>query len=368
MYQPKGPTHGYVKNKSIVTNAERHSRRRYVLNLDLQDFFPTITFKRVRGLFKAVPYSRNEEISTWLAHICCWHRTLPQGAPTSPVISNMICAAMDSQLRRLAVEKRCVYTRYADDITFSTSMRQFPSTLARIEDTSGGRRLVIGEELAGLIKKNGFRINEKKSRLQTTNRRQEVTGLTVNRFPNVSRAFLNQLREMLFVWKKFGETAAAHTFETRWDGHSRSPVKKQPPDFRHVVKGKIEFVGMVRGKSDPTYIRLLGQLKELAPELVQSSTADINAVEAVQKLLRKVLDQRYSEAELRDLCRDLDIDHERLDRRTKMDFVAEIVGYMTRRDRILELAEKVKSDRPTPMQDVNLELLSRVLGQQKSRP
>jgi RNA-directed DNA polymerase len=131
VYNPKPSAHGFVKDRSVRTNAEKHIRRRYVFNADLQNFFPSINFGRVRGMFMGKPYHLPERVARFLAHLCCYKGVIPQGAPTSPDISNMICAQMDSQLQQLAFANRCTYTRYVDDITFSTSRREFPSTIAR---------------------------------------------------------------------------------------------------------------------------------------------------------------------------------------------------------------------------------------------
>ncbi|MEA3408593.1 MAG: reverse transcriptase domain-containing protein [Chloroflexota bacterium] len=267
VYEPKASVHGFVAERSIVTNAEMHSRQRYVLNVDLKDFFPSINFGRVRGMFMAVPYNRPAEVATVLAQICCFDNQLPQGAPTSPVVSNMICAKMDSQLLRLAQRNRCVYTRYVDDMTFSTSLPSFPKKLARL-GSSG--QVEIGSELEGIIAENGFEINDRKVRLQTKYGRQEVTGLTVNEFPNVDRKFIRQIRAMLHAWKEFGLAAAEDEFFRRYDKKHRNPDKERP-SFAHIVKGKIEFLGMVRGKDDSYYKNFCGKLWQLAPELVGES-------------------------------------------------------------------------------------------------
>jgi RNA-directed DNA polymerase len=155
-YESKAPVHGFVYGKNIVTNAQMHKGKRYVFNVDLKDFFPSINFGRVRGMFTAIPYNLNPDVATVLAQICCFDNQLPQGAPTSPIISNMICAKMDSQLRRLAQSHRCIYTRYADDITFSTSMRGFPDALASVNPAG---QMEVGSELRRIIEENGFEIN-----------------------------------------------------------------------------------------------------------------------------------------------------------------------------------------------------------------
>ncbi|MBU2609438.1 MAG: reverse transcriptase family protein, partial [Chloroflexi bacterium] len=115
IYNPKPATHGFVAGRSIISNARLHKKRRYVLNIDLENFFSTIHFGRVRGMFMGNPYNLNNEVSTILAQICCHDKVLPQGAPTSPIISNMICARLDAKLQQLAKKHQCTYSRYADD-------------------------------------------------------------------------------------------------------------------------------------------------------------------------------------------------------------------------------------------------------------
>ena len=126
VYRPKRCVHGFVEQCSVKTNALCHVRRRYVFNIDIKDFFPSINFGRVRGMFMAKPYNLSPKVATVLAQLCCFNGRLPQGAPTSPTVSNMICAKMDSQLQQLSASHRCTYTRYADDMTFSTSRRSSP--------------------------------------------------------------------------------------------------------------------------------------------------------------------------------------------------------------------------------------------------
>jgi RNA-directed DNA polymerase len=159
VYQIKPSVHGFVSNKNVVTNARNHVKKRYVLNIDLKDFFPSVNFGRVRGMFMATPYGLHPDVATVLAQICCYNHQLPQGAPTSPIITNMICGKMDSQLQRLAKECKATYTRYADDITFSTSLPKFPKDLAYIVNEEDQEKLIIGDTLFQIIKANGFELN-----------------------------------------------------------------------------------------------------------------------------------------------------------------------------------------------------------------
>jgi len=147
VYEPKSGTHGFTRSRSIVSNAQPHVKAKFVLNIDLKDFFPSINFGRVRGMLMAVPYKLHPTAATVLAQLCCVENSLPQGAPTSPVISNMICARLDSQLRSLARKYHCTFTRYADDITFSTSLNKFPRPVAHFIPTPMGEELHVGAEL-----------------------------------------------------------------------------------------------------------------------------------------------------------------------------------------------------------------------------
>ncbi len=208
-YSPKASSHGFVKSRNIVTNAQLHIRKKYILNIDLKDFFPSITFPRVFGLFKANPFNFNKNVSGVLAQICCFKGQLPQGAPTAPIVSNLICSKMDSKLRLLAKELKCDYTRYADDITFSTTRKVFPVELVDSYTDTG---IKLGKKLIDIINNNYFEVNPSKVRLLNKKSRLEVTGLTVNEFPNVKRTFVRQIRAMLYDWDKNGLDKAEKRF------------------------------------------------------------------------------------------------------------------------------------------------------------
>jgi RNA-directed DNA polymerase len=267
VYPRKPSAHGFVTGRSIRSNAREHVGKRFVLNVDLEDFFPSINFGRVRGMFMAHPYGLQPPVATVLAQICCHNNQLPQGAPTSPMVSNMVCARLDGDLQRLAQRHRCTYTRYADDLTFSTTLRTFPQQLADPEAGWTGDQLALGQELRSVIHSNGFHINTGKQRLQFRGWRQEVTGLTVNKFPNVSRRFVRQVRAMLHAWERYGLEAAEQEFREKHDRRSRRPGGR-PPSFGRVVRGKLDFLKMVKGEGDPTYRRLRNRLHALAPDLI----------------------------------------------------------------------------------------------------
>ncbi|WP_158620342.1 MULTISPECIES: reverse transcriptase domain-containing protein [Corallococcus] len=263
-YRPKPSAHGFVVQRSIVSNARPHVGKRFILNIDLEDFFPSIHFGRVRGMLMAVPYQLPSSVASVLARICSNEGVLPQGAPTSPIISNMICARMDADLQRLAGKHRCTYSRYADDLTFSTTSRRFPEQLAVPRHGLVGENLQIGEPLIATITANGFRINTAKQRLQPRHHHQEVTGITVNRFLNPRKKLVRQARAMIFAWKKFGLQAAAAEFREKYDPKPRRASKPQP-SFIRVVLGKVEHIRNVGGEGHPGYRKLLAALHQADP-------------------------------------------------------------------------------------------------------
>jgi RNA-directed DNA polymerase len=199
--------HGFVPGRSTVTNAVPHVGAAVVVNVDLENFFPTVTYRRVKGLFRKLGYS--EEVATVLALICSepdvaeteldgiryfvarGPRRLPQGAPTSPAITNVLCRRLDRRIAGWARKHGFIYTRYADDLTVSSTDRSAPvgSILAFL------RKVVASE---------GFAIHPDKVRVVRRGRRQEVTGVVVNDRPGVPRDELRRFRALLHQIEKHG--------------------------------------------------------------------------------------------------------------------------------------------------------------------
>ncbi|MBU0748410.1 MAG: retron Ec67 family RNA-directed DNA polymerase/endonuclease [Gammaproteobacteria bacterium] len=190
--------HGFKPDRSILTNAAVHRNKRFVFNVDLKDFFPTISAKRIRGYLINDKYYRVvPEVATTIAHIASRDGILAQGAPSSPVISNLIAGILDFHLTRLAKSCGCRYTRYADDITFSTNKKEFPKEIARLV-AGAEHNWEPGGALVRLIKKSGFEINGDKTRMQYKNSRQQVTGLVVNKKLNVTQEYRKLARAYVF--------------------------------------------------------------------------------------------------------------------------------------------------------------------------
>lgn len=220
---------------NIVENAKVHVKKKYVLNIDLKDFFPSISAGKVKEIFSSTYFNFNEQISTALTLLCTYEGKLPIGAPTSPVISNFICIQLDADLITFCKQNNLSFTRYADDLTFSSN-----------DAISDDNTL----DIINLIKKNQFEINEKKLRLKTSNRKQTVTGLTVNEKVNVDRKLLKKIRAMLHDLTANGMTASVQKHFKLANIEQRHKVT-----FINRLEGYINFVGQVRGKSDSLYIK-----------------------------------------------------------------------------------------------------------------
>jgi len=219
--------HGFKRGRSIITNATKHRKRRYVLNIDLQDFFGTINFGRVRGFFiKDRNFALHPNAATVLAQISCHQNSLPQGSPCSPVISNLIGHVLDIHLGKLAFETGCSYSRYADDITFSTNKRLFPPTIAR-PIFGVPHTWIIGEKLQETVNRAGFIISPHKTRMQYRTSRQDVTGLVVNSKTNIRSEYRRTVRAMAHRLFMTGHFDLIHTIPVPDTSGVLAPTKKE---------------------------------------------------------------------------------------------------------------------------------------------
>lgn len=262
-YSPKPSSHGFIQGRNVKTNAQIHSGKRYVFNIDLKDFFDSIHFGRVRNLFMAPPLGAPHNVATVMAHICCSDGKLAQGAPTSPLISNMICRKLDSQIQALAKSCKCHFTRYADDITFSftCTAKYLPKDIVEISEDG---RAIPGRGLEEIIKSNGFTINTEKTRLQHRSQRQMVTGLVVNERPNVTRDYVRLTSSMINALKRYGAELAEAKYLEILKGENQPlqhrqilRTKERAGDFFiKVIKGRLNYIQMIRGRGDKIYRRL----------------------------------------------------------------------------------------------------------------
>jgi hypothetical protein len=258
--EPHFKATGFVPGKSIVDNAKQHVGQHYVYNIDLKDFFHSFDRNRVKMGFMYSPFNFSgdlEPIAFMLSSLCTHpfeidgelKTVLPQGAPTSPTITNILCVKLDRRLNGLAKRFNIAYSRYADDISFSSPTNVF------IKEE-------FFDELHRIINDQKLEINPSKTRLQQKAYKQEVTGLIVNDKVNVNSLYIKQLRNWLYLWERYGYVKAEQKFKLDYTldkGH----VKKGNPSFSNVLSGKLEYLKMVKGPVDGTYSKLNKRLLKL---------------------------------------------------------------------------------------------------------
>lgn len=259
-YKIKKPVHGFIKDRSILTNAKEHLKSKIILNVDLEDFYGTISFARVRGLFMSKSFDMGQAAATIIAQLTTYKNKLPQGACTSPIISNLIASHLDKNLVRIATKYHATYTRYADDITFSTTKKEFHKNLVNSIGNPISGKTELGDELKYAIENSGFKINYSKLRLQIKSVRQEVTGLTINEFPNVKRKFVRQIRAMIHAYQKFGPELAEKIHFEQFN-FKYEPKEYTGKIFINVLLGKVAFLKMIRGKNDAILSNLVKKIE-----------------------------------------------------------------------------------------------------------
>lgn len=302
---------GFIPGRSVKDNAGRHAGKHYVFNIDLKDFFPSIDLYRIKAILQLPPFNlKNEQepLAYLIANLCCeaidverrdakgelYKKTaavLPQGAPTSPALTNFIARRMDRQLKGVAKRFGVAYTRYADDITFSSNHNVYQKESEFILEV----RKIIAEQ--------GFLINESKVRLQQSGFRQEVTGLIVNTHPNVPSEYVKQIRQWIYLWETYGFVKATHFFRRDYI-HKTSNTQGVIPPLDRVLEGKLRYMQMVVGEGHPTWQKLNARFVQLSGDRIIEKTEVLDLDEALESLFQDVgkdLDDFIADAQQFDL-------------------------------------------------------------------
>ncbi|MEC3876485.1 reverse transcriptase domain-containing protein [Chryseobacterium salviniae] len=275
IYTPHESAYGFIQNLSIVDGANLHLGSNYVFNIDLKDFFHSIEIGRILRRLNFYPFNLSEEygrkeIGNYIAWLACENieiekkvdeqtekkikRVLPQGSPLSPILTNIICERLDRKLLGLSRRFGVKYTRYADDITFSS--------MHNVYQSDGIFRM----EVEAIIKDQYFTINQQKVRLQKSKVRQVVTGITVNKKMNVSKSYIKKLRLWINFWEKYGSQKAFTLFIKSYGddkGYNKS-LGSSTLFMENVIEGKLNFLKMVKGEHNTTYIKLKIRFENLS--------------------------------------------------------------------------------------------------------
>lgn len=260
---------GFVNGRSVKDGAQQHVGRRYMMNLDLKDFFSQVSAKRIVKTLMAEPYNFSPRLAIVIARLCCvnlkaekfssciqkkeWlsHLHLPQGTCTSPLLTNIVCETMDRSLSELCAANGVVYTRYADDITLSSDTDIF-------RNASGQFTPFVKKFLSNLP----YRLNKNKTHLSRAGQHREVTGLTVSdKGIGVGRAYIREIRDLLFIWERYGLATAEERFAASYaERHGNTRAIPSLPNF---INGKLCYLKMVKGNDAPVYQRLRSQFEQL---------------------------------------------------------------------------------------------------------
>ena len=280
-YEPSPNVCGFVSGRSIADGAKRHVGKNYVLNIDLKDFFDSIEYHRVKAMLCCAPFNMKDDkenpqsLPFVIANLCCTPKkvirvnaegkeyecirsVLPQGAPTSPILTNLICRKLDKKLFLLSKKYHCAYSRYADDITFSGNKNIFKP------DSEFFAELKQIVEVECRVK-----INEDKTRVQSRKYRQEVTGLVVNKKVNVTKRYVKQIRMWLYLWETDGYEKAQSLFIHDYlsdKGH----VKPATAHMENVIGGKLDYLKMIVGDENHAYYSLRSRYDNLIKEITQA--------------------------------------------------------------------------------------------------
>lgn len=224
--------HGFVKGKSIVTNAQCHVGKKEILCLDISHFFPTIKLDSVVNVFQNIGYS--SEVALKLGKLCTYEDILPQGAPTSPTLANTVFVPVDEELFRYSLNNKLIYTRYADDLTFSTDDLHIENHISNI---------------SAIVEKHGYKINENKTHVMKDNYRKIVTGLLVNERVKVPKKFKNRLKQEIYYCRKYGVSQHLHAIG-----------RNSAVNFKEYMYGKAYFIKMVEPGIGNDFLNQLDEL------------------------------------------------------------------------------------------------------------
>lgn len=256
IYKPPSRVMGFVKGRGIRKNATFHVGKQSILNVDIQDYFSAIHLGRIRGRLMAPPYNLTDDVATTIAKLCTLNGVLPTGAPTSPILANMITSSLDGELTKFARTNGCFYTRYADDITFSTNLRSFPPSM--ISQSDGPvRQIVAAEELSSFFDGARLPLNPTKTRVLDRTMRHEICGVTCNERLNVRWTLIREVRGAVNAWRKYGRIAADEAWNKKYNWREAKSLERS-------LRGRTEHIIHIKGLNDAATANIVTQFNELS--------------------------------------------------------------------------------------------------------
>lgn len=223
--------HGFVKNRSIKSNALLHVNSNYIVCMDIHDFFPSININQVKNVFLKCGYTNT--VSQKLSELCTHNSILPQGAPTSPYLANVIFEEIDLAILDAIKSKDIVYSRYADDLVFSSS-----------ENIS-----YIVNDITNILQNYGFKVNSHKTRIMNSPYRKTVTGLVVTDTVKVPKYFKRKFNQELYYCEKYGISS-----------HLKNCHSTKRVNFKEYMYGKAYYIRMIEPILGEKYLDRLDNL------------------------------------------------------------------------------------------------------------
>lgn len=251
-YSPNKNSYGFEHMKSVKDNASNHISKELVINIDILNFFDSIKFEDIKRVIELNLNIKSSTASLFAYLATITHsdsddfknRYLPQGSPCSPILSNLIFKNIDDEISLYSKSKGIEYSRYADDLTFSGNNIIKPGLFIK--------QIVI------LLEKNGFQINNKKTRYQYPNMRQEVTGIVVNEKCNLNKLYIKDIRRGLYLWERYGYKRADHLYFS-----AEKTVRKEFVTLKNHIRGKLNYLKLIDGDFSPRYRKLMLRFNKL---------------------------------------------------------------------------------------------------------
>ncbi len=238
-------SHGYIISakdstikKNILSNAKSHIECKYMLNVDFKDFFHQITSAKVLKIFRNYPFHFDTKTATILVRIVTYKKRLPMGAPTSPALSNFAAMQLDIDLDHWAKSKNIIYTRFVDDLTFSSE--DFNITLKELE------------EIKAICSSQQFELNTKKTKFMNEDDVKSITGLILNETIDIDPVFYDELNDDINRLRKMAEVNII------MNKHNHDSLLR---DFKKEIEGKINFIGMIEGFDSNIFYKYRKRLK-----------------------------------------------------------------------------------------------------------
>lgn len=260
-------SHGFEINRSILSNAKSHTNKNIVVNFDLKNFFLNISKERIKMILESKFNLYGNEVEK-IAELLTYNNYLPQGSPSSPILSNYVCEELDKELNEFCQKNGIIYTRYADDLTFSFDDK-------RLND-------IKINSIREIIIKHDFLINERKFKCFYKNKRQIVTGLTVNEKVNVSKKFYKLLRAIIYNWENKGDNFTQKKISEIYDKNS---------NFAIVIKSWLNFFGFIKGFENSQYIRLKDKFNKI---IINSQDPNIKSIGILNSKKENKRDKKIS--------------------------------------------------------------------------